>query len=182
MAFSVWIVLTLAIFLPIISVTFAETNQSEIDQSISREERRFFENEKTHYLIAQWQTAEDPIRFAQENRLVFHDDKIAVYIYLENSDLISEVPSNIEIKRSDRNKITAFVTSEQIFQLETLDFVQKITPPELAQTPPIPKMKELKPQIDQKTPPNFQLWILFLILSIIVSFVIIMKTKRKNVH
>jgi len=102
----------------------------------------FFENErfsqtrseatKVDPLILEWQSSSNPEAFARINNLSFSDDKIAAYIYLDNADSISNIPSEIDVISSDDNIVVAFVSSQQIEQLAQMVFVERIAPPILA--------------------------------------------------
>jgi len=108
----------------------------------SPDSQEFFENErfsqtrseatKVDPIILEWQSSSNPEAFARTNNLSFSDDKIAVYIYLDNADSISNIPSEIDVISSDDNIVVAFVSSQQIEQLAQMVFVERITPPILA--------------------------------------------------
>ncbi len=113
-----------------------------IFDGLSPDSEEFFENErfsqtrseatKVDHLILEWQSSSNPEAFARTNNLSFSDDKIAVYIYLDNADSISNIPSEIDVISSDDNIVVAFVSSQQIEQLAQMVFVERITPPILA--------------------------------------------------
>jgi len=108
----------------------------------SPDSEEFFENErfsqtrseatKVDPLILEWQSSSNPEAFARINNLSFSDDKIAAYIYLDNADSISNIPSEIDVISSDDNIVVAFVSSQQIEQLAQMVFVERIAPPILA--------------------------------------------------
>jgi len=108
----------------------------------SPDPEEFFENErfsqtrseatKVDPIILEWQSSSNPEAFARTNNLSFSDDKIAVYIYLDNADSISNISSEIDVISSDDNIVVAFVSSQQIEQLTQMVFVERIAPPILA--------------------------------------------------
>ena len=67
------------------------------------------------------------------------------------------------------------MTSDELYELEKLDFVNKITPPVLAQTPPIPKVEVPEDQPQEEN--NSNLWILVpIVLGIVIVLVLKIKT------
>jgi len=90
--------------------------------------------------IIEWQNAPNPRQYALDNNLSSDNDKIAIFIYLDDSNSISNIPSQIEITGSDQNVVVAIVSSEEINQLAQLDFVQKITLPKLVKPHSIPSV------------------------------------------
>ena len=96
------------------------------------------DNSKINSVILGWMESSDPNLFAEENSLIFSDNKIQVYVYLDSAESISNIPQGIDVVASDENIAVTFVNSEQINQLAQLDFVEQISPPVKARTPPIP--------------------------------------------
>jgi len=93
---------------------------------------------KINSAIIGWMESSDPNLFAEENNLIVSGNKIQVYVYLDSSDSISNIPQDVDVLASDDNIAVALVSSEQINQLAQLDFVERITPPVKAEIPPIP--------------------------------------------
>jgi hypothetical protein len=149
----------------------AETNQSNTKPSISNENIRQSGNEKIHYKLTGWQNSENPTEYAKTHDLLYKDGKILVYVFLKDPDFLSATPSEIEVLEFDGNKITAFVTSVELFQLEKLEFVEKLTPSESIQKLREPTVANSDPQKQNANP---TLWILGLI-AIIISTIIILK-------
>jgi hypothetical protein len=94
---------------------------------------------KIHPIVTNWQKSEDPDKFAQQNNLFHENGTIGVYIHLTNKEFQASIASETKIMSSYGKTIYALVTSEQLDDLSKLDYVEKITPPDLARTPPIPK-------------------------------------------
>jgi len=116
---------------PPILARFLETREpvEEISKS---------DNSKINSVILGWMESLDPNLFAEENSLIFSDNKIQVYVYLDSTESISNIPQGIDVVASDENIAVTFVNSEQINQLAQLDFVEQISPPVKARIPPIP--------------------------------------------
>jgi len=95
---------------------------------------------KIHPTIIEWVTSSDPSSFAEKNDFIVSDNKIAVYIYLDEPESISKIPIEVNVEASDDNIAVAFVSSEQINQISQLDFVEQISLPIKARPPPIPKL------------------------------------------
>ena len=177
MHFQACIIFAFLIFIPIIEVTFAETDQTNTNSSVSKEIIRSLGNEKIHYLLTEWQNSENPTEFAKEHDLPYIDGKIPVYIYLKHPESLFELSSEIETIEFDGNKVTAFVTSEELYQLEKLEFIEKITPPERVQKLSEPKTVP-KSHAQEKNGKDSNLWILGLIAIIIAAIVILKKIKQ----
>ena len=172
------LVLILFLIISLSESSFGQNNQSEAENSsIIRDDLSLSEREKIHQTLARWQNSENPEEFSQKLNLPHKGDKILVYIYLEHSKFESEFPSDIELISSSQNILRAFVTSEDLYLLEDLDFVTKITPPELAQSPPIPRVDitEFQPKEE-----NTDFWALILLVLIIIPIIILIKRARKK--
>jgi len=97
---------------------------------------------KINSVILEWMSSSNLKSFAEDNSLIFSDNKIQVYVYLDSANSIANIPQNIDVIGSDDNIVVAFVNSEQINQLAQLDFVEQISPPIRATIPPIPISQE----------------------------------------
>ena len=141
------------------------------------EEFRSSSNSKIHSILIQWQLSEDPNEFAKENNLSYTENKIGVYIYLESVESRSKIPNEIIIAASDEKILVAFVSSEQLDELNDLNFVERITPPDLVRTPPIPQVEIPENQTLEKNQYDYLLW---LIIGGIVIIAIGIFRKRKK--
>ena len=74
------------LFLTLLNVgsIFAENMISEKENLSSIENFRSPTNSKIHPTLIQWKISDDPNEFAKQNNLSYIDNKIGVYIYLEN--------------------------------------------------------------------------------------------------
>lgn len=114
---------------------YGEKNESILDDSsVSIEQIRVPSDSKIHSVLNQWQLSKDSEEFASENNLSTKDNKIRVYIYLQNRDSISKIPREIEIITFYDNVVDVFVSSNQLYELDKHDYVNKITPLILART------------------------------------------------
>jgi hypothetical protein len=132
-------------------------------------------NGKIHSLISKWQTSDNPAEFAQKYNLPYDNGKILVYVYLENPETISKIPSTIEIQSFYDETVLAFVTSEDLYQLERLDFIQKITPPDQAQNLPISEGDMSKEEAPIQNQYDIPLLGLIVVIGVIVTIFVLKK-------
>jgi len=157
---------------------YAENINSDLENSSNPiKPNRSLSDSKIHPLLIQWQLSDNPNEFAKETNISFTENKISVYIYLDTVESKSKIPQDISITALDEKIIVAFVSSEQLDKLEELDFVQRITPPDLARTPPIPQIEVPETQIPEKTSYNYLVWI---VIGIITILIITKFKKRKS--
>jgi hypothetical protein len=137
------IVLTILLIFPASQMALGEEHQTNSENYlISREYTgEVSETTKIHQTLVRWANSDNPEEFANQFGIPHKEGKVAVYIYLKDAEISSEIISELEIISSGKNIIRAFVTSDELYELEKLDFVTRITPPDIAQTPPIPKVE-----------------------------------------
>ena len=156
----------------------AQNAESNLENSsLPIEKFRLSSNSKIHSILIQWQLSENPNEFAKENNLSYTENKIGVYIYLESVESRSKIPNEITIAASDEKILVAFVSSEQLDKLEELDFIQRITPPDLARTHPIPQVEIPQSQTLEENRNDYLLWIVFG--GIIIIAIGIFKKRKK---
>jgi len=156
----------------------AENTESSLENFSSPiEEFRSSSSSKIHSILIKWQTSENPNEFAKENNLLYKENKIGVYIYLESAESLSKIPKEITISAFDEKIIAAFVSSEQLDKLEELDFIERVTPPDLARTPPIPQVKIPESQTTGENQYDYLLWLV--IGGIVIITVGIFKKRKK---
>ena len=107
--------ITSFLFLGIIITGFTPINALNDTQDLTNEKRI---SSKVHSIILQWQSSQNPDEFAKENNLTARDGKISVYIYINDSQDISNVSDIVNVISSDGNIAAAFVDSEEITLLE----------------------------------------------------------------
>ncbi len=155
----------------------AENTESSLENFSSPiEEFRSSSSSKIHSILIKWQTSENPNEFAKENNLLYKENKIGVYIYLESAESLSKIPKEITITAFDEKIVAAFVSSEQLDNLEELDFIKRITPPDLARTT-IPQEEIPQSQTIGENEYDYLLW---LVLGGIVIIAIGIFKKRKK--
>jgi len=90
----------------------ASAEESGIDpvKIIKTTELRSSELEKIHSTIIEWKSSSNQEVYARDNNLIFSDDKIQVYVYLDNAESISNIPQDIDVVDSDDNIAVAFVS------------------------------------------------------------------------
>jgi len=155
----------------------AETAESNLKNfSAPIEEFRSSSNSKIHSILIKWQTSENPDEFAKENNLSYTENKIGVYIYLKNTDSRSRIPHEITVTAFDEKILVAFVSSAQLDKLEKLDFIERVTPPDLARTSSIPKAEIPQSQTLEENQYGYLLWLV--IVGIVIITIGIFK-KRK---
>ena len=150
---------------------------------------RIWRGSNLHPILIQWKLSDNRTEFAKQNNLSYDGEKIAVYIHLTSVESRLEIPKNIEITAFDQNIISAFVSADQLEQLEELNFVERITIPDFTRTPPIPKLKTMESATiveskDIKTPEqnhdDYLLWIVIFLIIIVVGFGIFRKQKKSK--
>ncbi len=156
----------------------AENPESNLKNfSAPIEEFRSSSNSKIHPILIQWQLSVTPNEFAKENNLSYTENKIGVYIHLESVESRSKIPHEIIVTAFDEKILVAFVSSEQLDKLEELDFIQRITPPDLVRTPPIPQVEIPEKQTLEDNRNDYLLW---LVIGGIVIIAIGIFRKRKK--
>ena len=156
----------------------AENTESNLENfSAPIEEFRSSSNTKIHSILIQWQTSENPNEFAKENNLLYTENKIGVYIYLESVESRSKIPHEITIDAFDEKILVAFVSSEQLDTLEELNFIERITPPDLARTPPIPQVEIPESQTLEENRNDYLLWLV--IGGFVIITIGILKRRKK---
>ena len=151
-------------FLLVIPVITSDSFSVELGGSSREADSKVTDNSiaKVDPKITEWQNSANLSQFAIDNNIPYENGKIAIYIYLDNSNSIPNIPSQIEITGSDQNIVVAKVSSEEINQLAQLDFVQKITLPVLVEPPTIPS-----------TIPNDTDYSTILIIGVIIGIIVI---------
>ncbi len=172
------IFLTLLLFMPNLGSIQAQNAESNLENSsITIEKFRSPSNSKIHSILIQWQTSENPNEFAKENNLSYTENKIGVYIYLESVESRSKIPHEITVTAFDEKILVAFVSSEQLDKLEELDFIERVTPPDLARIPPIPQVEIPQSQTIEENPYDYLFWLV--IGGIVIIAIGIFKKRKK---
>ena len=83
-------------------------------------------------LLVTWMSSDNRQDFARKSGLVFYNNTIAVYVYLESNSSVSQIPHEIQITGMEGGIVVARVTPEQIMQLAKLNPVKNISPPTLS--------------------------------------------------
>jgi len=146
---------------------------------------RLGESPKIHPILAQWMESNDPETFAKDNGLPYSEGKVSVYVHMTNSESISKIPSDVEVKGLDGKIAVAFVTPGQLDALGKLDFVERIALPDVAHTPHTPKvgMSSDDPEIfDESMQENrFDSLIWYVVAGVIAAIpVILLKIKKRQ--
>ena len=156
----------------------AQNAESNLENSsLPIEKFRSSSSSKIHSILIQWQLSENPNEFAKENNLSYTENKIGVYIYLKNTDSRSKIPHEITVTAFDEKILVAFVSSEQLDELKDLNFVERVTPPDLARIPPIPQVEITQSQTTEENEYDYLLW---LVIGGIVIIAIGIFKKRKT--
>lgn len=132
-------------------------------------------------ILLKWQSSENKDQFAKTNGLLYKDGTIQVYVYLTNEEFLSQIKSEINVVASDANIVVAYVSPQQLDTFENLDYVERVTPPELARTPPIPQIvtKE-KIEPEEKNDAAIPILVIAIILSSITFSVYLHKKRSKK--
>jgi hypothetical protein len=75
--------------------------------------------------------------------------------------------------------VFAFVTSEQLDKLDNLDFVEKVTLPDLARTPPVPKPTPPN-QIQEEDKTGYLLWVVIGVIAVGIVVALKYKTSKSS--
>ena len=123
--------------------------------------------------IAKWQLAPDQEEFAKTNGLVYSQGKISVYVYLDNESSIPKLSSVINVTATDGNIAVVKATSDEITNLAKLDFVVRISAPNMAR--PLQIVTRVPPGQDNTA-------ILILVPAIIITLLILWLALRHRKH
>lgn len=135
-------------------------------------------NSKINSILLKWQSSENHDDFAKVNGLIYKEGTIQVYIHLTSKEFLSQIPSEINVVASDRNIAVAYVTPKQLDTFENMDYVERVTPPDLARTPPMPQMVTNE-KIEHEDQKNTVIPILIIsIISISIIFSVYLYKKR----
>ena len=132
-------------------------------------------------ILLKWQSSENKDEFAKTNGLLYREGTIQVYVYLANEEFLSRIKSEINVVASDANIVVAYVSPEQLDTLENLDYVERITTPDLARTPPIPQIvtkETIEPE--EKNDLSIPILVIVIILSSITFSVYLHKKRTKK--
>jgi hypothetical protein len=168
-----FLVLALLLLLITQNLSVYAQNSDNLKNSSKYAESKYSDS-KIHPILKNWQKSENPDKFAQQNNLLHENDTVGVYIYLSSKEFQTSIAPEIKIMSSYDKTIFVLVTSEQLEEFSKLNFVEKITPPDLARTPPIPKPVSQTP-IQEENQNDYILWIV--IGGIVVGIVIALKYK-----
>ena len=156
----------------------AENVESNLKNfSATIEEFRSSSSSKIHSILIKWQTSENPNEFAKENNFFYTENKIQVYIYLESAESRSQIPPEITVTAFNEKIVVAFVSSEQLDKLEKLDFIERVTPPDLARTSSIPQVEIPQSQTLEENQYGYLLWLV--IGGIVIITIGIFKKRKK---
>ncbi len=164
--------ITSFLFLGIIITGFTPINALNDTQDLTNEKRI---SSKVHSIILQWQSSQNPEKFAKENNLTARDGKISVYIHLNDSQDISNVSDIVNVISSDGNIAVAFVDSENIILLENSQFVRQITLPDIVRNPPIPQVESV-----ENVPISSDYTLVWIVAIIGIGLVIVLYKKFKS--
>lgn len=137
---------------------------------------------KIQPILLRWQSSENPVDFAKNNGFLYKDDMVQVYIYLTGTEFLSLISSEFNVVSSDQKIAVAYITPEQLEEFEKMDFIEKVTLPDIAKTPPIPQL-ETKDE-NQDNPPKdnqgfFEIIIPIITVSIISIIAIVLLKKKR---
>lgn len=155
---------------------YAENEETDLENSTIDMSRSSY-NSKIHPILMNWQISESPVEFAKMNSLSFKDNKVAVYIHLVSTESRSKIPPEINVTAFDDKIAIAFVSSEQLDQLDDLDFVKRVTPPDRVRIPPIPQIEQPTTLTPEDGRHEYFVWI---VIGGIVIFTIIAIFKKRQ--
>jgi len=170
------------ILLVFFSLLLANNGFADLNSNNQIEEARLISNSKIHPILLKWQTSENPVEFAKINGLEYRDEKIQVYIYLIDENFLPKLSSDIDVIASDQKIAVAYVSPSQLDEFENLDYVERVTIPDLAINPPLPQTATTN-EVPKKEQNNFTLFsflvIVIIICTIMMIFLKIKKSKNR---
>lgn len=105
------------------------------------------------------------------------DGRVKIYIYLDSPEMKEKLPPEITITGFDGKIVGALVSSDNLDTLDKLEFVQKVTVPVLAQTPPIPKIENQEADVSTESKFDFIYWVFILGTVVFLAITLIKKSK-----
>jgi hypothetical protein len=165
----------LALFLICICIPSIHADDTELLQFNKTKEESSLSS-KIQPILIQWQQAENQNDFAKNNNLPLVGEKVKIYIYLDSQEMKEKLPPEITVIGFDGNIVGALVSSDNLDTLGQLDFVQRITVPVSAQTPPVPQIENQEPSLSNDDEFDYLKWVLILGVFIFLSIVIIKKS------
>ena len=165
------------VFLVLVVISVPNNGFAELDSHDNSQDNRVLSSSKIYPTLLKWQSSENHDEFAKTNDLLYKEGKVQVYIHLTSEKFLSQIPSEINIIASDQNIAVAYVTPEQLDEFENLDFVDRVTLPDLARISVMPQIT-VKDEIDPPTQKNTILTILIIsIISIAVLLSVVLHRK-----
>jgi hypothetical protein len=123
-------------FLPLIEAQTTEKDRLPLEKIITKEEiiqKYKGYSQKINQNILDVVLSENPSETAKKNGMVFQDNKLGVYVYV-NQTSKTEFPSGIDITGQDDNILVAKVPLQQVNALANLPFVEKVGVPHIGIT------------------------------------------------
>jgi len=179
MNFRILIFFLLLLIVQNINTIHAENEESNSEKA-PIEEFGSTSGSKIHPTLVKWQTSENPDEFAEENNLSVNKNKVAVYIHLESAESRSQIPPEINVMAFDEKIALAFVSPEQLDELDNLDFVERVTPPDLVRFFPLPQGETPETQTLEENRYDYLVWIA--IGGIVIFTIIAILKKRQKLH
>lgn len=170
-----WPILGALVIIGIIFVNSYAQSQLFTDESKAEPKS----SEKISPEISQWQQATSPQAFARDNNIQLYDGKIRVYIYLINSESISNLPNDIDVVTSSDQIVVANVNSQQITNLAQLDFVHRIDLPVTGSINP-PESNIIDPESVSTDSTDNAFYYLIIPVVLIIGAIIVFQKRNKH--
>jgi len=171
----------LLFIVPNSAIIYADNIENNLENySAPIEKFRLDSYSKIHPILVKWQTSDDPEEFAKKNNLSYTENKVGVFIYLKSAEYRTKIPLEINVKGFDDKIVVAIVSSEQLDKLDNLDFVERVTPPILVRTPPIPQVEIPETPTLEENRYGYLVWIVFGTISIIAIGIFKKRKKPKG--
>jgi len=164
------------ILLLLVSLFFSNHSFADIDSEENTQ--RGQTNSKISQILLKWQTSDNPEEFAKANGLLYKDGTIQVYIHVSSEEFLSQISPEINVIASDQKIAAAYVTSEQLDMLENLEYVERVTLPDLAKTPPIPQIVNSDKPQNKEQDDYTQIGIILAVIVAIAIIAIVLQRKR----
>ena len=164
------------ILLLLVSLVFSNHSFADIDSSENTQ--RGQTNSKISQILLKWQTSDNPDEFAKANGLLYKDGTIQVYIHVSSEEFLLQIPSEINVVASDQKIAVAYVTPQQLEIFENLDFIERVTLPDLAITPPIPQIVTPE-KTQEEEQDDLALIVIAMVLVVIVVIITIFLPRKR---
>ena len=170
------------VLLVLLLILLSNNGFTDLASNSQMEDTRLTSNSKIQPILLQWQASDNPAEFSKINGLEYRGEQIQIYIYLTNEEFLSKLPPEINVIASDQKIAVAYVSPYQLDEFENLDYVERVTLPDLAKTPPLPQIvtKDEITKEEQKDLTSIAFLAIVIVVISVILFVFLNRKKSKN--